>query len=87
MDIEQLQNGVECLKYVAKQILKQIKNKMYIFNSIQIVILLMASPSLLSWVSAATFTGATALFWVGIIGTIILALFVITTIAAFIDKG
>ncbi len=40
------------------------------FNAIQIIILLMAAPSLLSLCSAATFAGASALFWVGIIGTI-----------------
>lgn len=44
------------------------------FNAIQIVVLLMASPTLLSLCYKATFIGAGALFWVGIIGTIALFL-------------
>ena len=47
---------------------------MKIFNSIQIVILLMLAPTLLSWCHNATFAGAQAMFWTGLIGTAALAI-------------
>lgn len=55
------------------------------FNALQMVILLMGSPTLLSWLSSATFTGATALFWVGIIGTAALAIWNTILIRVGID--
>ena len=45
---------------------------MKLFNSIQIVALLMASPILLSLCKAATFTGAVPLYYIGILGVIAL---------------
>jgi len=43
------------------------------FNAIQMTILLMASPTLLSMCANATFFGASALFWAGLAGTLALA--------------
>lgn len=60
---------------------------MPIFNAIQMVMLLMASPILLSLAAKATFVGAGAVFWVGLVGTIILALLVMGMVASAISGG
>ena len=39
------------------------------FNSIQIIVILMAMPTLLNLCKSASFAGAGALFWVGLLGT------------------
>lgn len=43
---------------------------MKLFNSIQIVVLLMLAPTLLSLCYKAAFIGAGAVFWVGLLGTV-----------------
>lgn len=56
------------------------------FNAIQMVILLMAAPTLLHLCSKASFAGAGALFWVGIIGTVGLAILTTFLIRFGMDK-
>ena len=53
---------------------KNNKGKMKLFNAIQIVVLLMISPTLLTMARTATFSGAGALFWGALIGVIALAI-------------
>lgn len=55
------------------------------FNAIQIVVLLMAMPTLLSLLRAATFAGAGALFWVVLLGTIGLSLLAAYLVRAGMD--
>jgi len=55
------------------------------FNAIQMIILLMASPSLLSLCYNATFPGARAVFYVCAIGTIALAIWNIVLVRMGIE--
>lgn len=55
------------------------------FNAIQIVIILMAMPTLLSLLRAATFVGAGPLFWVAMLGTIGLSLLTAYLVRAGMD--
>lgn len=50
------------------------------FNAIQIVLLLLASPTLLSLCWKATFVGSLALFWIGAVGALILTIWVIALV-------
>lgn len=59
---------------------------MKFFNAIQIVVLLMLAPTLLTLARAATFAGAGALFWGGLAGTLALAVFAMVCIYEGLDS-
>lgn len=53
---------------------------MKVFNAIQMVILLMASPTILTLLWNASFSGARALFWTVGVGTLALAIWIMICI-------
>ncbi len=56
------------------------------FNAIQIVALLMASPTLLAMCKASTFAGASALFWLGLIVTVALFVWTVILVLTSLDR-
>jgi len=56
------------------------------FNAIQIVIILMAAPSLLNLLDKAEFSGASALYWVGVIGAVGLSILATVLIRMGMDE-